>query len=128
MSERRCWTKALTTIGAGSLFAFACSQAGSEATAPIGEDAGAPATTSLPTECPVAPVPDSGATVIVGPDGGGALGGKLMIVGGALNDSSPIWQRTIDEGGGKENLHFLVVTAAITASVGNYFYYQDVLS
>jgi cyanophycinase len=55
-------------------------------------------------------------------------GNRLIIIGGALNDSSPIWARTIDEAGGRENVRFLVVNAAITASAGSFAYYQDLLS
>lgn len=105
------------------LFAFACSD---------GASGDAPGEISPPTTasvgCPAAPAPtlDGGADA-TSPAAGGALGSKLMIVGGALADSSPIWQRTIDEGGGRENLHFLVVTAATIGSSGNFSYYQDVL-
>ncbi len=58
---------------------------------------------------------------------GGATGGKLIIVGGALADSSPVWPRTIAEGGGAAHVHFLVVTAATESSASNFAYYQDVL-
>jgi cyanophycinase len=81
------------------------------------------------TVAPNCPSTDEGGTTgdAAVSDAGAVRGNKLMIVGGALADSSPIWQRTIEEGGGVANLRFLVVTAAITASAGNFAYYQDLL-
>jgi cyanophycinase len=49
-----------------------------------------------------------------------------MVIGGAINDTSPIFQRTVDEGGGKDNVHILVATAASLTSAASFAYYQDV--
>lgn len=120
MSRRR-----LGLIGAATCLAayaiFACSD--SSTTAP---DAAAPPTPSCPT------VTEDGATAPVDAsttdaEAGQVHGNKLMIVGGALSDTSPIWTRTIEEGGGVSGIRFLVVTAALTASAGNFSYYQDLL-
>lgn len=60
-------------------------------------------------------------------EAGTVSGGKLFIIGGAVTDTSPIWDRVIEEGGGKANIHFLVVTAATSRLVSNFSYYRDIL-
>lgn len=97
----------------------------------------APAATTVPSEkndtgeCRAPAVTDAGSGDAAQADaptsGTGARGGKVLVIGGALADSSPIWPRTLAEGGGIEHVHFLVVTAATESSAGNFAYYQDVL-
>lgn len=89
-----------------------------------------------PQQCPAQPGDDAVApsadSAVVTPDatptGGGALGGKLFILGGAVTDTSPVWDRVLAEGGGIQNVHFLVVTAATQTLSSNFNYYKDVLN
>lgn len=76
----------------------------------------------------IAPAPTTDGGEDAGVGTGVATGGKLFIIGGAVTDTSPIWDRVLLEGGGVKGVHFLVVTAATSLLVSNFAYYQDVLS
>jgi cyanophycinase len=118
-----------------ALLAVACSTGGGSSEAPASVAAAAPAEKNTSEECRLPTVTDAGtdpgtddgAAQDATSPGTGARGGKVLVVGGALADSSPIWPRTIAEGGGVTGVHFLVITAATESAVGNFAYYQDVL-
>ncbi len=106
----------------------------------------APTVQSVPTTCadgsaPPPPDPgnqDAGGTVAV--DSGSTdakatdaappppfTGGQLFIMGGNVQDASPIWDRVILESGGVKNMHFLVVSAAQSRPAVSFEYHRDIM-
>lgn len=91
-----------------------------------GDEESKPTDTPAAMDACVAPADDAGAAKDAA--AGAVNGGKVMVVGGAVADTSPIWTRLVAEGGGPAGVHFLVVTAATESVASNFAYYKDILN